>query len=146
MTMSWGSSQGSSSQRRRRVGAVGIWPRVALLVGSLFIACGEPELLPVTDSEPELVGPNPAQPALVPLVDTVCRMGFAQHPPRDLSHTLVESSPGSAGFSVTYLTAADSLPGELGVTSGQATYTLPLQLPIGINGMIPSLQLTYTST
>ncbi|MBC3879965.1 VCBS repeat-containing protein [Undibacterium sp. LX40W] len=63
---------------------------------------------------------------------------------------LVAASPVPVPITITppYLGNPDagSLPGGLGVDkNGSATYSIPLAVPPGVNGMVPSLSLNYSS-
>lgn len=75
-------------------------------------------------------------------------MGLALPAPEDPAQILLTAPSALASQASTIATtqAADALIGHLSVTNGgQATYALPLQVPIGINGLVPDLQLSYQS-
>ncbi|MDN3577736.1 SpvB/TcaC N-terminal domain-containing protein, partial [Chitinimonas viridis] len=57
----------------------------------------------------------------------------------------IAASVGDAVAGLVALPDAGSLPGELGVSNGAATYSLPIAVPPGTAGMVPSISLAYNS-
>ncbi|MDN3579133.1 SpvB/TcaC N-terminal domain-containing protein, partial [Chitinimonas viridis] len=57
----------------------------------------------------------------------------------------IAAGVGDAVAGLVALPDAGSLPGELGVSNGAATYSLPIAVPPGTAGMVPSISLNYSS-
>lgn len=150
---------------RSRERLIGARPHSLFLIVSLVgaLSCGaEPE---APTAEPAIAAATPIAPEDCPPDDAECRMGYATTKPANDALVLqaaprkasANASANSADANAAGVVAqaipsgstivADSLPGSLNVSaSGQAGYQLPLQVPIGINGLVPDLQLAYQSS
>jgi RHS repeat-associated protein len=141
---------------------VALFAQHLLVVASIMLAvpsCSTGDEPEVERSKQAL---SAASPARCPDYDIECQMGLAHSPtgapeeitlqaPRAPASQPIAGSevvtPGAQAIPGNAQFAADTLPGQLSVSdSGRATYALPLQLPIGINSMVPGLQLHYNST
>lgn len=72
-----------------------------------------------------------------------CLLSYAQNPPSEelvyVSEISVDNRPLDKSLPVY------SMPGNASVTQGSASYSIPIQMPKGINGMEPRISISYSS-
>lgn len=103
-------------------------------------------------------GASPSFNMACPEADVECLLGLVTPPPADPMQALY-AAPRTVSSIVARVAAvaqaipstaqvvADTLAGTLDINAGgQAIYSIPLQVPIGINGVTPDLQLRYRSS